>query len=106
MCLRADEAGVERASDGRVARAFENRAAIWENSHFVRIYTEAEQEIVAANFAGRCCKPPVQFREIKLAAALVNLNGVASTHGDVRLGRAFEIDEISANAGAAFRIAR
>ena len=39
-------------------------------------------------------------------AALVNLDGVASAKGDVRLGLSLEIGEIAAGAGAEGRILR
>ena len=45
-----------------------------------------------------------QFAEVETAAAFVDLDGITAAQGDVRLGLAFEVDEIAANAGAAFGI--
>ena len=81
--------------------AFDDGAAVGEDGHFVGRNLEAQKEIVAANGGEGMFEAAAEFGEIEMAAALVDLNGVAPAHGDVRLGLTFEISEIMLGAGAA-----
>ena len=47
-------------------------------------------------------QPVFKHGQIEGAAALVNLNGIAAAHGDVRLGFAIEIGKFAADANRAF----
>jgi len=53
-----------------------------------------------ADVGGGCGEPLLKGREIEGAATFVNLDGIASAEGDVRLGLAREVREIVAGAGA------
>src|SRR5712692_9650494 len=102
----ADVAGVEGTCDGGIFCAFEDGAAVGEDGHFVGRDAETEQEFVVADVGDGGREAAFEHGEIEGAAALVNLDGIAAAHGDVRLGFAVEIREITAGAGAAVRVAR
>lgn len=102
--LGADIASVEGTRDRGIARAFDDRAAVWEDGEFVRRHAKTQKEIVAANARDAFLDAPAQFAEIETAAAFMDLHGIAAAHGDVGLCFAFEISEIAVSAGAALRI--
>ncbi len=107
MVLSTQETRVERARYGGVFRAFDDGAAIGEDGQFVGWDAKAEQEIVVANFRRwRRSETAAEIGEIEFAAALVDLNGIAAAHRDLRLRLAIEINEFTAHAGAAIGIAR
>jgi len=51
-------------------------------------------------------KARAESRKIKRTRTLVDLDGVAATHGDVGLGFAVKVGKFAPNAGAAGRVAR
>ena len=91
----ADVAGVEGAGDGGVGGAFEDGAAVGENGHFIGRDAEAQEEVVVAHVRNGAREALLQGVEIEGAIVLVNLHGIATTHGDVRLGVALEIREVA-----------
>jgi len=50
-------------------------------------------------------KTRAESRKVEGAGTLVDLHGVAATHGDVRLGVAFEVGKIAVGAGATISVA-
>lgn len=66
---------------------------------------EAQEKIIVADIGGDGGEALTQGDEVEAAAALVNLHGIAATHGDMRLGLPFKMAELAANANAASGIA-
>jgi hypothetical protein len=52
------------------------------------------------------CKAVSENSEVEDTTALVNLHGITPAHGDVRLGFAVEISELTALADRAFGVTR
>jgi hypothetical protein len=104
--LGADVAGVEGTGDGGIFCAFEDGAAVGEDGHFIGRDTEAEQKFVVAEVGDGGGEAVLEHGEVENAAALVNLDGIATAHGDVGLSFTIEVGEFATDAGAAVRVAR
>src|SRR6266849_9807141 len=102
----ADVACIEGTGDGGIFGAFQDGAPVGEDGHFVRRHAEAQQEFVVADVRDRWSQAIPERIEIQRTSALVNLDGIASAHGDVRLGIPLEVSKFAPRAHRALRIAR
>lgn len=84
--LRTDEAGVKGAGESDVGCALDDGAAIGEESEGMGRTLEAEKEVIETDVA-MGCEAIAHGIEIYGTVVLVDLNGVASTEGNV--GTAF-----------------
>src|SRR6266478_1433592 len=104
--LGTDVACIKRTGDDGIFGAFQDGAPVGEDGHFVRRHPEAQQEFVVADVGDRWSQAIPEGAEIERTAALVNLDGVASAHGDVRLGIPLEVSKFAPRTHRAVRIAR
>lgn len=82
-------------------RAFEDGATVGEDGHFIGRDAEAKKEFVLADGFDRGAETGAESSEVQRAGTLMNLDGIAATHGDVGLGFSFEVGKFAAGAGAA-----
>ena len=87
-------ARVQTAGDGGVGGAFDDGAAVGEESYLVGVVPEFQDEIVVTHYAVRL-KATVHGGEVDRALALMNLHGISATQRDMRAGFASEMDEIA-----------
>jgi hypothetical protein len=73
----SDVTGVEATGDGGVGGAFDDGTSVGEQSHFVRLFPELQQEVGMTDAAMRL-KTLAQGVEINWAIMLVNLDGITS----------------------------
>src|SRR6202030_4236267 len=77
-----------------------------EDGHFVGSNPEANQKIVLTHVVDERLQAKSENAEVESPRAFMNLNGIATAHGDVGLGFSSKIGEITLGAGAAFGVAR
>ena len=82
-----------------------HRAPVGEHRHLIRRDAEAQQKTVLAHLGNRWRNAFAESGEIELAAALVDLHGVAAAHGNVRLCFPLEMREFTVGTNTALRVA-
>src|SRR4051794_6718144 len=97
LSLSADIFCVQGARQTGVGGAFDDRAPVRKDGHFIGFAEKAQPELVSPHFAERL-QLNLELREIDGAAALVNLDGVPPAEADGRAPVAIEIREFTTRA--------
>src|SRR5579864_7748428 len=95
MCLRTDEARIERTSQGDVGCALNDGPAVGEQGNGVWTATETQQQVVAADIldVGMGGKAGAHGGEVDGTVMLMDLDGVAAAEGDVSAILASKVGE-------------
>ena len=98
--LGADESGVECPGAWNFAGALNDRATVGKDAERVGRAREAEHHAVPAHVAERtqACR---EFREVNGPRMFMNLNGIATAHGDVGSTLACEVAKLVPGADGA-----
>src|SRR5450755_3227278 len=99
-CLRPHVSCIQASGDGGVGGAFDDGAAVGEERHLVWVVPELEHELIVLHLSVRS-EAARDFFEVDGTLAFVDLNGVASAHGNVGAADTSEVNEVALLAGTA-----